>query len=303
MPSASSGVVLDEGVDGCAACRMDPQQIAGFRAHVVEDEAGGSSGGLDEAWCSSSTAPAFASASMAMPFQAAMILVSVAGGIRVARCSSSVRAAACQRCFDIVQRQVEPAGDILGRLRGEQDGVALPVAADIDAPAAAGDLGVLLVQELVQLIASPDEVLAFDAFGVGVGGGVEGPVGSLQAVEQVVGRLPCDSREELGIAAVVGHPMRVQVQRDQEGVVVEHFLEVRDEPDLVNRVAMEASGELVVDAAFGHLAQRMSKMTSGFIAIARCPVQRLLDQELQVEGLGELGRAAEAAVRAVGGLQ
>ena len=42
----------------------------------------------------------------------------------------------------------------------------------------------------------------------------------------------------------------------QQRVVVEHLLEVRHEPALIDAVAGEAAGEVVVDAAGGHLVER-----------------------------------------------
>ena len=49
---------------------------------------------------------------------------------------------------------------------------------------------------------------------------------------------------------------RVHVEAEQERVVVEHLLEVRDEPSLVGRVAVEPAAELVVHAAAGHPVER-----------------------------------------------
>ena len=44
----------------------------------------------------------------------------------------------------------------------------------------------------------------------------------------------------------------VQVRGDEEGVVVEHLLEVRDEPPRVDGVPVEAAAEQVVHPARGH---------------------------------------------------
>src|SRR5258707_6357236 len=44
----------------------------------------------------------------------------------------------------------------------------------------------------------------------------------------------------------------VQVVLQEFGIVVGHFFEVGDQPALVDGVAMEATGELVVDAAASH---------------------------------------------------
>src|SRR4051794_37791162 len=49
-------------------------------------------------------------------------------------------------------------------------------------------------------------------------------------------------------------------------LVVEHLLEVRNEPALIHGVAMEASGELVVDAALCHLAQSEEHHIRRFIS-------------------------------------
>src|SRR5256885_11088656 len=49
---------------------------------------------------------------------------------------------------------------------------------------------------------------------------------------------------------------------EQLGIVVGHFFEVGNEPAFVDRVAMEAAGELVVDAAAGHFFERSEEHTS-----------------------------------------
>ena len=55
---------------------------------------------------------------------------------------------------------------------------------------------------------------------------------------------------------VVRHLIAVQIIFQQLGIVVRHFLEVRDAPALVNRIAMEAAGDLIVNAAQGHSFER-----------------------------------------------
>src|SRR5260370_9499424 len=47
-------------------------------------------------------------------------------------------------------------------------------------------------------------------------------------------------------------PRSVEIVFEQLGIVVGHFFEVGDEPAFVHGVAMEAAGELVIDAATGH---------------------------------------------------
>ena len=53
---------------------------------------------------------------------------------------------------------------------------------------------------------------------------------------------------------VVGQLPGVDVGAHQQGVVVEHLLEVRYQPALVDAVAVEASPQLIVDAARSHRA-------------------------------------------------
>ena len=75
-------------------------------------------------------------------------------------------------------------------------------------------------------------------------------------------------------------------------LVVQHFLEVRDEPAVVHGIAMEAAAELIVHAARGHLAQSEQHHVERFLVLrARVVAQ----QKVVDRGTRELGRAAEAA--------
>ena len=51
-------------------------------------------------------------------------------------------------------------------------------------------------------------------------------------------------------------------------LIVEHFLEVRDVPELIHRVAVEAAAEMIVHAAVGHLAQREQRHAERDLAVA-----------------------------------
>ncbi len=82
------------------------------------------------------------------------------------------------------------------------------------------------------------------------------------------------------------------------GLVVEHLLEVRDEPVVVGRVAVEAAAEVVANAAAPHLVEGGENHFERFkVAGARV----IPEQEFQGRRAGELGRAAEAAVPRVEG--
>ena len=91
-------------------------------------------------------------------------------------------------------------------------------------------------------------------------------------------------------------PRRRRAQ--QLAVVVQHLLEVRDHPVLVDAVAREAAAELVVDAAFGHaLAASASPCTANAGRARRSPrvARHWRSRNSRLVGMRKLRRAAEAA--------
>lgn len=137
---------------------------------------------------------------------------------------------------------------------------------------------------------------------VGALGGLPGllveAVGVQRGSERALGRAEFAQQEVRGGQrdpageGRAGGPPQVQVGAQQQGVVVQHLLEVRHHPVGVHRVPGEAAAELVVDAAAGHRPagahghlQRRLRTGPGVVA----------QQELQHHGRRELGRAAEAA--------
>ena len=135
------------------------------------------------------------------------------------------------------------------------------------------------------LLDAPDVELALLALGVGVERGVEAALGAAHLAERPVERLLGHGPEQ----RVARDLPAVQVRARQQRVVVEHLLEVGDEPVGVDRVAREAAADLVVHAARGHRAQRVGRHL-GLTAA---------EQELDRRGGRELRRSPEAAVRAV----
>ncbi len=83
----------------------------------------------------------------------------------------------------------------------------------------------------------------------------------------------------------------MEVRGNEQRVVVEHLLEVRDEPALVDRVAVEAAAEEVVHPAECHPVQRRRRQLQRLV-VAGTRVQA--QQELDRGGLRELRRAPPA---------
>ena len=88
----------------------------------------------------------------------------------------------------------------------------------------------------------------------------------------------------------------VGVDADEQRLVVEHLLEVRHEPALVDRVAGEATADVVVDAAGRHRVER--RRHGGEAAAASCssatpPVEHLGEDQVERHRRRELRRRAE----------
>ena len=189
-------------------------------------------------------------------------------------------------------REAGALGVVLGRRDQREHRRALEVALLGHAPGALGELGVLGREHGAQLRRRPRERRALDAVGVGVLRRGEAAVLERELAQQVV-------EDALGGRApllVARHLPGRQVRAREQRVVVEHLLEVRHEPDRVDRVAVEAAAELVVDAAVGHAPQRAQRHRERLLAAA-APVHAQQEREHRVRR--ELGRAPEAAVALV----
>ena len=151
------------------------------------------------------------------------------------------------------KRGVQPLGP-LGRraARDVEDVSPLEVARLGDA-----EVGDRIVGELAQvgggervadLVRGPEVEAALLALGVGVERRVEAALRPAHLAQRPVERVGADPAPAL----VPQRLPAVQVGAGQQGVVVEHLLEVGYEPRFVDRVAGEAAADLVVDAAVGH---------------------------------------------------
>ena len=144
-----------------------------------------------------------------------------------------------------------------------------------------------LVEDGADLVRRPDVEPALLALGVGVERRVEPALGAAHLAERPLER----ALDHRPVALVAERLVAVQVGAGEERVVVEHLLEVGDEPDRRRRSSGRShrrSGRGCRRAAIA------SRVTSAGA--------RLADREHQLERRRrrELGRAAEAAVLHVG---
>ena len=102
------------------------------------------------------------------------------------------------------------------------------------------------------LLGRPDVELALLAFRVGVERGAE-----RATLGGHLAREPLHSFPRAGLEQrIAGTPMRQRQQFEKLRIVVEHLLEMRHQPALVDRVAREAAAEMVVDAALADPLER-----------------------------------------------
>jgi len=152
---------------------------------------------------------------------------------------------------------------------------------------------ILRPEDVDELRRGPDEVGALAARRVRVLRRGESAPGQEELAQRVVERV----LHHPSPAAVTGNLVRVEVHGCQLRVVVEHLLEVRDRPRRIDRVAVEAAADLVVDASPLHLVEghdrgiEEPRVTVGEVAA---------EQEVDGGGMRELGSPSEATVAPVG---
>ncbi len=136
------------------------------------------------------------------------------------------------------------------------------------------------------LLGRPRVRQPLDAVRVGILRRREAAVRERQLPQHVVDRL----LDHLAVARPPGDDPGVEIRGCEEGVVVQHLLEVRHEPAVVDRVAVEAAPDDVVHPPGGHAVERRRHHRERLLVAAA-------EQELERRGGGELRRAPEAAER------
>src|ERR1700716_53204 len=147
------------------------------------------------------------------------------------------------------------------------------------------------------LAAIPRVELALVTLRVGIEARVVAALGGLHLAHRPRGGLERHAR----IERIAAGERRLRVGRQQRAVVVQHLLEVRDHPGLIDRVTAEAASQLIVDPAFGHAAQRerrhVERLQVGLRrGDARTPVTQ---QPLDGQRVRKFWRAAKAAVTGI----
>jgi hypothetical protein len=134
------------------------------------------------------------------------------------------------------------------------------------------------------------------ALAVGVERGIEAAVGRAHLAQQPVDDAPGGVRKQ----RLAGQRPGVGVELQERPVVVEHLLEMRDRPALVDRIAAEAAAQLVAHAPARHLAQGEQRHVARLRGTG--PL-RLAHQEEQLARARELGRRGKPAPHRVEGLR
>jgi hypothetical protein len=153
-------------------------------------------------------------------------------------------------------------------------------------------LRVRIAEDRLELLLGPAEGEPLDAVGVGVLRGRQAPFGQAQLAQHVVERLGGDAPVE----RLPGDEPGVEVGRGEERVVVEHLLEVGDEPARVHRVAVEPASKQVVHAAGRHAVERQPRHRECLLIAGR---RVEAEEEVDRRGGRELRRRAETSLPGV----
>src|SRR5260370_1461095 len=104
----------------------------------------------------------------------------------------------------------------------------------------------------VDLSARPDIEFTFLALGIGVERGTKCAFRRGHLADQPIESLLGTLQKQLLAAASVGEGEQFQ----NFGVVIEHFLKMRDQPFFIDGAARETSAQGVIDAALAHMLER-----------------------------------------------
>ena len=167
------------------------------------------------------------------------------------------------------------------------------------------EFAILDAQRLEHVVVRPDVKLPLLAFGIGIERGGESALrGRHLALEPFHGFVCAHAVKRFAAA-----PLSDRQELEELGIVVEHFLEVRHQPALVDRIAREAAAEMVVDAALADVVEGDldgSEITSPLPSVprlrGRVRVGAALPgapQQLEQRGLRKFRCAAGAAVHRI----
>ena len=147
----------------------------------------------------------------------------------------------------------------------------------------------VVAADLADLLDRPAVELPLDAFGVGVLRGVP----AVQGIAHVAQQETDDVFHDAPVARVARHEIAVQIRTSEQGVVVQHLLEVRHEPEVVGRVTREPATELIVNAARGHRVERRRDHRARLVGVV---AEVRTAQEVDRHCLREFRCATEPAV-------
>ena len=149
-----------------------------------------------------------------------------------------------------------------------------------------------VLEDGLDLCRRPDEKLSFDSFRIRIRCGIEssGKVGHLP--ENIIEHF----RRDLAIGGLFRDLIGFQVGPCQEGIVVEHLLEMGDQPALVGGVPCEPATDMIVDPPVRHRIER----ARDHLQDSALPCSAVTTEEQREPcGRGKLWRTTESAVALV----
>ena len=201
------------------------------------------------------------------------------------------RRAQCR--FDSVGRTAERGRYVLDRAENVQVPMALEVGLAIEAVPGSEGRVFLRCQRRAHFVAVPDIELATEPLRDGIEARGVAAFGRLHLAPHPIGGL----RGHLAVEGIAGRHIRIRIHREKCPIVVQHLLEVRDHPIVIDRVAAEDPRQLIVDASIAHAPQcqagHVKRMQVRCVAIGAGPP--FPQQQRQRCGVREFGRPAEAA--------
>ncbi len=291
QPADHGGIVLQVGIEAGASVLVRAQQAAIGLAHLRQDEVGRINSGRQRVGAAQG-GPTFGQGVDHQPVPLGQNFLVTAGLDAPFAHGKQLAPALGQHLLHFLHPDAEALGHVFGRAHDTEDVLALEVAAVRDAVVRFKNGGAVRIEGGFDLGGRPDKELAFVPLAVGVLRAVKAPFRRRHLTQHVVDRLLHDAAVERAAHGLPG----MQIGAQQLGVVVEHLLEMGDEPVAVHAVAVKTAAKLVVDAALRHLFQRQFCHVKS-VKIARAPV--LGEGKVQRHRLRELGLAAEAAVLVV----